>query len=448
MLKRKFNLEQLLLVLFLAIFLAFTLYLAFNVKMGVSSDSWYHLRVSQKYAETLSVPKNQPDTYKWRDLEYQPYLYFWLNGRLLNLNTATFQFNEVILLRVVNILYSLLTLLGTYLLSKEFFKNKWLRLLPVFLLSNTLMFLFLSSSINYDNLANMLAVFSILFFVRAVKTMGNLKDIFLMLMMILLGGLTKYTTLPLSFILILIAAIHVIKNWGVYKSELKGKILYLLIPISILFLLNFGVYGINLIKFHSLDPDCLDVLTYEQCLENGVFYRDNVTIPPQEVRFFEMVFSGQRLDPIRYTGVWIWEMTRRTVGIMGDDSLFASNVIVPFYIFFLLISTVIGGLNWKKFSREIKYISIVTLFYSLVLLFVQNYDMYLKRSYPALALQGRYIFPVIAPLYILIVLSFGMIKRKWLRVLIFVGLIALFIIGGLPFFISNVDPSWFGSIDY
>jgi 4-amino-4-deoxy-L-arabinose transferase-like glycosyltransferase len=412
--------------------------------MGISSDSWYHLRVSQKYAETLGIPKNQPDTYKWRDIEHIPYLYFWINGRVLNLNLMTFNFNEVILLRVINVIYSLFTLIGTYLLSKEFFKKKWLQILPLFLLSNTLMFLFLSSSINYDNMANMFSVCSILFFVRTIKDRGNWKNIFLMLITVSLGTLTKFTVTPLAFILVLLTAIYIIKNWEVYKEGFKGKILYLLIPISILFVLNFEVYGINLIKYQSLTPECLDVLTYEQCLENGVFVRDNVWIPAQEVKFFDMVLSGERIGPIRYTGIWIWEMAKRIYGIMGDSSLFASNYILPFYLFFYLIALILGVRNWKNFNKETKYITYVTIFYLLILLFVQNYNMYLKRGYPTLALQGRYMFPVISSSYILFVLFLNSIKKKWLKGLVFVSLIVLFVIGCIPFFVLNVDPNWFG----
>ena len=44
---------------------------------------------------------------------------------------------------------------------------------------------------------------------------------------------------------------------------------------------------LTLVKFHSLTPKCLDVLTYDQCLENGVFVRDNVWIPEQEVNLFQ-----------------------------------------------------------------------------------------------------------------------------------------------------------------
>jgi hypothetical protein len=84
----------------------------------------------------------------------------------------------------------------------------------------------------------------------------------------------------------------------------------------------------------------------------------------------------------------------------------------------------------------------------LVLLIVQNYDMYLKRGYPALALQGRYIFPVIVPFYILLVFFLNKIKPKWLRAAVFAGLTILFVIGCWIFFFRNVDVSWFGSIVY
>jgi 4-amino-4-deoxy-L-arabinose transferase-like glycosyltransferase len=342
----------------------------------------------------------------------------------------------------------MVTLVGAYLLSSEFFKKKWLRLLLLFFLTNTLMFAFLSSSINYDNLANLFSVFSILFFVRALKQKKDWKNILLMLVMIGLGGLTKFTTLPLSFILIILTSFEVIKNWQKYKQNFKGKQLYLLIPLLLLVLLNFGVYGVNLLKFQSLQPECTQVLTYEQCLENGVFLRDNEWIPAQKVKLFDMIINGERLDPIRYFGVWVWEMAKRIYGMMGDRQLFAFDYIIPFYILPFVTAWVIAIVKWKEIKKSVKYLSIVSIFYLLVLLIVQNYNMYLKRGYPALALQGRYIFPVIVPFYILLIYFLNLLKPKWLRVLLFVFLIILFVLGCWVFFFANVDPDWFGAVDF
>lgn len=430
------------------IFLIFTTYLAFNLKMGISPDSWYHLRVSQEYSKTLGIPENNENTYQWRDITNIPYLYFWINGRILNLNEITFNFNQVILLRVFNILFSLGTVIATYLLSKQFIKNKYAQLLPVALLTNTLMFLSLSSSINYDNLGNMFAAFAILFFVKSIKQKYDIKYPLLTILMLCLGALTKFTILPLAFILVILLVVDIFKNRKGWRINIKDKSLLLILPILFFGGLNLILFGNNILKHGELTPDCEKTLTYEQCLTNGVFYRDNITIPAVEVNVVEMIKSGERLDPIRYAGVWSWEMTKRVVSIMGDQSLYHSNLVVSVFFSLLVITIFIGAFNWKKYNKETKYMVILTLFYLLVLMIVQNYDMYLKRSYPTLALQGRYMFPVISSFYVLLSIFWLKIGNRYLKIGIIAVSLLLLILLSIPFYILNVDPTWFGSITY
>lgn len=430
------------------IFLIFTTYLAFNLKMGISPDSWYHLRVSQEYSKTLGIPENNENTYQWRDITNIPYLYFWINGRILNLNEITFNFNQVILLRVFNILFSLGTVIATYLLSKQFIKNKYAQLLPVALLTNTLMFLSLSSSINYDNLGNMFAAFAILFFVKSIKQKYDIKYLLLTILMLCLGALTKFTILPLAFILVILLVVDIFKNRKGWRINIKDKSLLLILPILLFGGLNLILFGNNILKHGELTPACEKTLTYEQCLTNGVFYRDNITIPAVEVNVVEMIKSGERLDPIRYAGVWSWEMTKRVVSIMGDQSLYHSNLVVSVFFSLLVITIFIGAFNWKKYNKETKYMVILTLFYLLVLMIVQNYDMYLKRSYPTLALQGRYMFPVISSFYVLLSIFWLKIGNRYLKIGIIAVSLLLLILLSIPFYILNVDPTWFGSITY
>jgi hypothetical protein len=171
--------------------------MAFNVRMGISSDSWYHLRISQKFAETWEFHRMAQILTNGEILTYSIFIFLdkWKN---FEFKLILFQFNEVILLRLINILYSLGSVIGVYLLSKEFFKKKWLQVLPTVLLTNTLMFLFLSSSINYDNLGNMFSVFALLFFERSLKHTGDIKNVLLMILLLCLGTLTKYTIMPLA----------------------------------------------------------------------------------------------------------------------------------------------------------------------------------------------------------------------------------------------------------
>lgn len=422
--------------------------MAFNLKMGISPDSWYHLRVSQEYSKTLGIPENNENTYQWRDITNIPYLYFWINGRILNLNEITFNFNQVILLRVFNILFSLGTVIATYLLSKQFIKNKYAQLLPVALLTNTLMFLSLSSSINYDNLGNMFAAFAILFFVKSIKQKYDIKYLLLTILMLCLGALTKFTILPLAFILVILLVVDIFKNRKGWRINIKDKSLLLILPILLFGGLNLILFGNNILKHGELTPACEKTLTYEQCLTNGVFYRDNITIPAVEVNVVEMIKSGERLDPIRYAGVWSWEMTKRVVSIMGDQSLYHSNLVVSVFFSLLVITIFIGAFNWKKYNKETKYMVILTLFYLLVLMIVQNYDMYLKRSYPTLALQGRYMFPVISSFYVLLSIFWLKIGNRYLKIGIIAVSLLLLILLSIPFYILNVDPTWFGSITY
>lgn len=416
--------------------------------MGISSDSWYHLRVSQEYSTTLGIPPNTEDTYQWRDITNIPYLYFWINGRILNINESTFGFNQVLLLRIVNIIYSFITVIGVYLLSKEFFKNRWVQLIPVVLLTNTLMFLMLSSSINYDNLGNMFATLAILFFVKSVKNAGILKYPLLVILILCLGTLTKFTIMPLAFIMVILLLYELFKYRKEWFKNLKGKTLLLLIPILLFGRLNVLLYGNNLIKYQELTPSCEKILTHEQCLSNGVYYRDTIIMPTVDAKAIDMVLNGERLDPIRYAGVWTWEMTKRVVGIMGDSSLYHDNVIISIFVTLLSITIIFGVINWKRLSKEARYLGIITLFYLLVLMIVQNYDMYLKKSYTILALQGRYMFPVISSFYILITLFWINIKNKYIKIFLIVISLLLLISLSIPFFILKVDPNWFGALSY
>lgn len=448
MLKKVINKYNLTLVLIFLIFIAFTLYLALNIKMEISPDSWYHLRVSQTYSTTLTIPENTEETYQWRDITNIPYLYFWTNGRLLNLNDSTFQFNHVILLRIINIVYSLFTLVGVYLLSKEVIKNKWARLIPLVLITNTLMFLLLSSSINYDNLGNMFATFAILFFVKTIKYKGELKFPLLTILMLCLGTLTKFTIIPLTVILVILLLLELIKHFNIWKEGFKKRHLFYIVPVLLFGILNVLLYGNNLVKYQELTPSCEKVLTHEQCLENGVYYRDMITMPAVEVNLKEMILGGKRLDPLRYTGVWVWEMTKRTVGIMGDSSFYHDILTISVFTFLIVLSFLIGIYNWKKLSKEHKYLFFITTSYLLILLFFQNYNMYLKRGYPTLALQGRYMFPVISSFYVLLSVFWLSISNRYLRLFIILTSLILLIIFSIPYFLLNIDSSWFGPILY
>ena len=441
---KKTDISKIALIFIFLVFLLVCIFLAFNIKMGVSPDSYYHLRVSQAYSTTLGIPQNTPQTYQWRDITRIPYLYFWINGRILNINNGVI--DEVVLLRVINVIYSLGTVYVMYLLSKEIFKDKWKRVLPVFFLTHTLMFVFLSSSINYDNLANLLSTLSIYFFVKFVKKGINLKYLLLMLLSLCIGALTKSTVLPVALILVILSVVEIVKRKDEVKRIRAGKELLLLIPIVIFVFLNLSLYGGNLLKYKTLEPSCTQILTHEQCLENGVYYRNkvdyNATPINGPIDVFNMIIKGERIGPVRYFFRWFPNLMSKIFGIMGDSSLSLPYYLVALFILFFLTGVVLIISNKKRLTKIDKYLLTILLFYTSILFFTQNYPMYLTYNQYYLGLQGRYIFPVISIIYILLTKSFFFIKNKKLRNIVLISFSILLIYSCNIYLFLNLPDSW------
>ena len=442
---KKIDISKIALIFIFLVFLFVCIYLAFNIKMGVSPDSYYHLRVSQAYSTTLGIPPNTPQTYKWRDITRIPYLYFWINGRILNINDGVI--DEVVLLRIINVIYSLGTVYVMYLLSKEIFKDKWKRVLPVFFLTHTLMFVFLSSSINYDNLANLLSTLSIYFFVKFVKKEGiDLKYLLLMLLSLCIGALTKSTVLPVALVLVILSAVEIAKRKDKVKKIKAGKELLLLVPVAIFAFLNLSLYGGNLLKYKALEPSCTQILTHEQCLENGVYYRNKVDYSATSIDgpldVFNMIIKGERIGPVRYFFRWFPDLMSKIFGIMGDSSLYLPSYLTALFILFFLVGSVLIIFNKEKLTKIDKYLITTLLFYTAILFFTQNYSMYLTYNHYYLGLQGRYIFPVISIIYILLTKSFFFIKNKKLRNIVLISFSILLIYSCNIYLFLNLPDSW------
>lgn len=433
------------------LFLGFSTYLALNLRMGVSPDSYYHLEVSQAYSKTLGIPENTPETYQWRDITRIPYLSLWINGRILNLNEMTFNLDEVTVLRLSNVLTAVGTLILVYLISKRLIKNKWGQILPVFLLSNTLMFVFLSSSINYDNLTVLLSTAAIYFLIRFLQEPKKLSHSLFIFIFLLLGTLTKNSVLPLALILFIIWAVVIFRN-KILKKEYFKQFLTLpniLLTVGFFFLviLNFNVYGINIIMFGKLGPSCTQVLTYDQCMENGVFVRSMYKIPTifdgGIIEAVQLVLSGERIDPFRYLPYWGVEMSKKIFGIMGDRSLFMRYEYLPFYFLFFLVGLYMVFKNRKSLSKEDKALGFIFLSYVLVVAYYVNYKAYMRTDWMDLGLQGRYIFPVLGMGYVIFSKYFIKIKNTKVFNILLGSLITIFLLGNYAYFFANVPTDWF-----
>jgi len=423
------------LVIMLVIFISYTGFMALNLKPNIIPDEPAHFALSKYFATTLSIP---PDTSRTFPLgiyiEQNPVLYYWVNGRTINgirlISPGATDREILVTLRMVNVFFALGTVLFCFLLSKEVIRHAWWQLFPVFLLTNTLMFVFLAAGVNYDNLTNLLSMAGLYFFARVFTRKDFLFNSILWMIFIILATLTKYTSLPLALAMSIAWLFYIIvQRKNLKQINFKGtKTLILISLLMILLAGNFLFYGVNIIKYHALLPPCEAILLESQCALSPLDqrYQEIAFKPKLTVR--ESIERGYP-NPIMYAAnTWVQNMLLRTFGMIGHKSYFPLNLLVLYSILFYGTG-LIGLLLWKRTST-INYSLIgITFFYSLVLLYT-NYNSELEYGFIHIALQGRYIFPVVGPIFILFTLIAKNIPLRLLRIIFVVFTLGLFLIGG------------------
>lgn len=439
------------LAIILLIFLSFSVYMALNLKPGIIPDEPAHFAFSRHFSSTWGLPPDNADTFNLGIyIEQNPFLYYWINGRIINLidliKPGATEWQTLVTLRIINVIFATGTVLICFLLSKELIKHPWWQLIPVFLLTNTLMFVFLAAGVNYDNLANLLTMAGLLFFTQVFTREDFIINSSIWMIFISLGTLVKYTILPLALAMGIAWLIYIfIHRKEVFPVHFYGvKTLLLLLMLFTLFTGNFLIYGINLIRYEGLLPECEEILLESQCALSPLEqrYQEKAIKPKMTIR--ESIEKGYP-NPFSYAvNTWVHNMLLRTFGMIGHQSYFPLELVRYYKILFY--SAVLMGLFFLKPKSALTYSLVgISIFYALVLLY-SNYNNELLYGFIHIGFQGRYIFPVIGPIFVLFTLITKNIPVRLLRVAFLGFTLGLFFIGG-PITIllkyQAVFSSWF-----
>lgn len=432
-------------------FTSVAIFFALNLKRGIIPDEPAHFILSQHFSTTLGIPPDVPKTYPLGYIGHKPFLYYWLNGRFLNivelLLPGLSNWRQLIALRILSVSYSIFTVIFCYLLSQEIFENRWWQIFTTFLLTNTLMFAFLSGGVNYDNLTNLLAFAGVYFLMRTINNKPFYENSIGFFTFILADTLTEKKALPLALITCIIWLLYLIRhhkqiefmpklvNWRVYS------ITFIFI---LLVLLNFSIWGVNLIDYHTLRPPCNMILTEAQCNLSPFVARAQQLNLPEKLTLTDVI-KEQYPDPLEYLwDYWTSSMLKRIYGIMGHKSYFP-DLIITFYrllIIWIVLATV---RYWKHPSFRISSLTIIFVFYFITLLLL-NYNSELTTGFRHVAIQGRYIFPVIGIAYTLAVYYISQIQSSKIRLVTVIYTVLLFLWGSPLLFLINLPPnlvSWF-----
>ncbi len=444
----------------------------------IPPDEVTHFGMSQIYSKVLLIPENSPETYQYGLVTNIPWLYYWLMGKVYLLNVTGI--SDLRFLRIFNIPIAFGTVFFAWRTLRLLTNDRLVQLLLIVAMTNTIMFSFLSAAVSYDNLTNLLAAMAVYFLLAFFKERsGSLLAASFVCQ--LAGGLTKSAFLPLILILNLLLLIHEFKKLYKLPSALKDwfrtswkSCLGLSLAIILGFALNIQLYGGNYLRYGTLAPELANVFPPEIVLQNRTqarnmiftMYKDgnvskekalqltgNITNSGDRDNAVDLIMNYEHLlktgtpaiGPVEYIPIWVRGMMRGIFGIYAHLGMPCGLPKMYLFLSLLLLAGFAFMLRWRP--RESgwmpAHLAFISFCYGLFLMYAVNYTTYIEYRLTWLALQGRYIFPVIGPIYVLLCYYLMQLARgRIARLGIFSLVTMIFIFSDFPYFLFYANSAW------
>jgi hypothetical protein len=430
-------------------------------------DENFHFGIIKIYSHFwLPFLSKQPaggDTYSAvaRDPSY---LYHYLMSfpyRFIALFTAN-QNLQVVLLRFINI--------GLFASGLVLFRKVLLKTKLSLGLSNILILLFalipivpqLAGQINYDNLIFPLVAMACLLSFNLIdqikKKEPNLKTYLPLIIVCFIASMVKYAFLPIFLAIDCFFLYYLIKNFGfkplvLWKQlviDFKRQSVLAKIVLSVALVITLGLFiqrdGINLVRYHTITPNCSAVLSDKACSSYAPWAANNAR--------HQDVLNHNTLpdkNPLYYIGQWIyWMWYRLFFAINGVSSQYLNYPPLPLPSAIAAITAIVGGVALIKYRKHIfrsspyyGLLALISVFYVLALM-VQGYSTY-RFTAVLENMNGRYLVPVLFLILAFMAqgVAYSLRRKKTLAVMLACLVIVFFLEGGgLLTFIQRSDASW------
>ena len=236
------------------------------------------------------------------------------------------------------------------------------------------------------------------------------------------------------------------RSWGLAAKSGAGMVaLGVFLLVSVLFVQR---YGMNVVQYGSLVPDCPVVLGHERCLGFAPYGRD------AEIRENGWYTSISTTQKITYPATWYEKMLLESYFSVGPKQIgyrVAKPLPVPFTAGKVLAAVslliIIVRLPWIIRSGVSAQLSLALLVTYVVFLFLKNYSAFLSTAVP-LSIHGRYVLPFL-PLagYLVYVGIQSLCGRRLIRKLAIalacLLLLASFWGGGITAYIIRSTDAWY-----
>lgn len=447
------------------VFVLEAVWIAISARYPMAFDESFHLGVIKLHAAQWSpfITNQAPLTSKFGALTTDPsYLYHYLMSfpwRLANIlfNSET---TKIISLRLINV--------GLFVWGLMLFRKLMLKAASPAIVNASLLFFVLipvvplmAGQINYDNLMFPLTALVILLAIRFTERLKtNVIDFKLLILAFsisLLASLVKFAFLPILTAVSLYLAYQLIKfvkkkparfwklwyiNWEKISQRQQIGLLIILIVSVGLFIRS---YGVDLVVYHNLVPQCNQVLNVDQCKAFGPWNRN-----------YNAFLHNPSIDinPLKFSGGWIYGMYMRlffTVNGPGTTANYAVHNQLPIISITSGVVIILGILLFIKYFKKLlknnsvlDFTLLVIAFY-MVALWGRNYHDYLHLK-QLVAINGRYLIPVLPIITLSLALSYQklLVHKSKLKASLLVIVFILFLEGGgIITYIYGSNNDWY-----
>lgn len=410
-------------------------FLAATTKYGVPPDERYHKTFIELYREKRGIffSGEQPG-FEWlgEASRSTSYLYHFLLSAISNVS------DSLLVLRLLNVAMVTVALYFVYKIFQELKISKLAAGLGIFMLANTLMLIFLAGSLNYDNLSLPLSLLAILLTLKII----NKPSPMLWLGLLATSGaasIVKYTFIPLGIPLLLLAAFYskgqILKIFRNYASELHRSWTLMILSLTLVLIcaLVSERYIGNKLIYGSFMPSCDRVYSTKYC-----------EVVPNNIRIKEINDKPRPklYSRTTYLSRWAQLMRDRTFSATGHKVAPANKLVKSGIVVILIFGLVafIRIVNWHRDKKIIIVFTVSAIYCATV--YASNAGAYLSSGWDGIAVQGRYLFPALPFLYVLVTeFPLRILKRQSLMTLYAVGIILVFSLAGLPNYLVTANSN-------
>ncbi|HET6924802.1 MAG TPA: DUF2142 domain-containing protein [Candidatus Saccharimonadales bacterium] len=442
------------------------LWLALSYKYPMLWDEYYHFGLIQYYGHHLNpiIGSQPPSLDMYGNVARSPkYFYHYLMSfpfRLISLWIHN-QAAQVIALRVVNIALFTGGLVAFRAAMLRMTKSRALVHFILFVLIMLPLSTLLAAEVTYDNMQFLLTGLVLYFALRFMQSKPlDIKWLLLTIGFGLMNSIVKYTFLPILVTVMLFLVVWCWRyGWARVWHQLKDSTLQLnrwllaalLLLVLLMGALNIERFGGNLMRYHTITPDCPAVASEQRCLSFSPYKAEQAF--KQQKQVWLETGSTVHIDrlPRFIVSIWVEQLYLQyfTTGTQLAPDIFVvtGQLWIPFVTMLVATAIAVVCFVWKapRLLRraDVLLVLLCAAVLALALLLV-DYAAYKETSFP-IDIQGRYLLPV-AP-FVLLVGGLGVAtairSRKVKAVLAGLVLIGLIWGGGLITHITQSQTDWY-----